>query len=139
MILMTIFLLRSITLHKTEQRNKRTVKVNKANWFIVMSTTIYLILSWSSARIRSYFNSYPTKHLNNNNRTSDVLSLLHEWCSAYLHKTNMGVNNNLLQDLSDLSYDLRKNRKLEIFSTGWDKIYYNQTGFLQTNLFFLPM
>ena len=41
------------------RRNKLTVKVNKANWSIVMSTIIYLILQWRFARIRYYFNSYP--------------------------------------------------------------------------------
>ena len=54
--------------------------------------------------------SCPPKHLNNNNRTSKVLlypfQLLHKWCSAYLHKTNTGVENMLLQGLRDLSCDL---------------------------------
>ena len=55
------------------KRNKRTVKVNKVNWFIVLPTTIYLILQWRSAQIRPNSNNYQPKHLNNKN-ISDLCS-----------------------------------------------------------------
>ena len=66
-------------------------------------------------------------------------SHLHEWCSAYLHKTNVGVKTNLLQELKNLSRDLRKNRKLIFFSAGWAKKKIHRPDFRkQTYFFFWP-
>ena len=35
-----------------EQKNKQTLKVNKANYYVVLSTTIYIIPQWRSVKIR---------------------------------------------------------------------------------------
>ena len=48
---------------------------------------------------------------------------------------NVGVKN----ILGDLSGDLRKNRKLTIFSARWTKKEFHHAGFSQTNLYFFGL
>ena len=94
------------------KRNKRTVKVNKAN-------LVYIMLQCHSALIRSYFNSCLSKHLNSNNRTSECRHSNYQ-CSAQNkcrgQKNDLGQRR-LIISLAFPRAPLKKSPHLAIFST----------------------